>query len=131
MTRGNLNYYKIIKERLQLLDTQIKTPTVNPAISDGRVLVNSIIQHFKLLISNDCKYLIEDLQLVEVDEFGKIDKAKDKHRTHLLYCFIYLLNTFYKHLLKNPIFVQETNINPFDNENDNLPYYNPTNDTVS
>jgi hypothetical protein len=113
LTRGNLNYYKVIKENLGLLESQIKTPSINPAISDGRVLVNSILQHFNVTISPECTYLVDDLLLVEVDEYGKIDKAKDKHRTHLLDCFIYLLNTFHKHLLKTTIFegTNETNEN--------------------
>ncbi len=99
MTIGNLNYYKVIKEKLWLADSQIKTPSVNPAVSDSRVLLNSILQNFPLNIDPSCTYLIEDLKYVEVNDLNEIDKSKDKHRSHLLDCLRYLLSTHYSHLI--------------------------------
>lgn len=100
LTVGNINYYTVIMQKLGILPTQVKTPTINPAISDSQVLVNSIFQNFDIIISPECKYLIEDLKYVEVNEYGDIDKTKDKHRSHLLDCHRYTLSTFHSNLLK-------------------------------
>ena len=100
LTIGNINYYTVIKEKLRLLVQQIKTPTINPAISDSQVLTNSILQHHKVYFDSDMKYTIEDLMFVEVNENGDIDKAKNKHRSHLLDAVRYTFNTFFKHLIK-------------------------------
>lgn len=100
LTIGNIHYYTVIKEKLRLLSQQIKTPSVNPAISDSQVLTNSILQHHKVFFDVDMKYTIEDLMFVEVNEYGDIDKAKDKHRSHLLDAVRYMFQTFFKHLIK-------------------------------
>lgn len=97
---GNINYYTVIKQKLSLTDQQIKVPSVNPAVSDRRVLCNSILQNQDLIIDPSCKYLIEDLKYVEVNDKGDIDKTKDKHRAHLIDGFGYDLNTFHSNLLK-------------------------------
>ena len=101
LTRGDLNYYKVIKEELQLSTNQFKVPNFNPSIKNSRVLTNSILsKHLDLLIDSGCNYLIEDLQYVEVGETGDIDKTRDKHRTHLLDCFRYYLFTFHNDFVK-------------------------------
>jgi hypothetical protein len=100
LTTGNINYYTVIKEKLYLTDGQMNVPTINPAHSDSRVLCNSILSNFDLVIDKSCRFLIEDLTYVEVTPEGKIDKTKDKFRSHLLDCFLYTLNTFHSHLLK-------------------------------
>jgi hypothetical protein len=100
LTTGNINYYTVIKEKLYLTDGQMNIPTINPQHSDSRVLCNSILQNFNLIVDKSCRFLIEDLTYVEVTSEGKIDKAKDKFRGHLLDCFLYTLNTFHSNLLK-------------------------------
>jgi phage terminase large subunit len=101
MTRENLNYYKIIMQELQLGHGQMKVPSVNPIISNNRVLVNSIMERYpNLHFHHECKYLIDDCRYVEVNGYGDIDKTKDKHRTHLLDCLRYYLNTFHSGFLK-------------------------------
>jgi hypothetical protein len=100
LTRGNINYYSVIKKELNLVDTQMKQPAVNPAAQDTRVLMNSILQNGEINIDPSCEYLIEDMIYCEVDSEGDIDKTKDKHQTHLLDCVRYLLNTFHKTFLK-------------------------------
>ena len=99
LTSGNINYYTVIRQQLNITDGQVKTPNINPAIQDSRVLCNSILQNFPLFINPSCTFLIDDLKYVEIDEEGKIDKDKDKHRSHLLDTFRYLLNTFHSSLL--------------------------------
>ena len=97
LAQGNINYYSVIQQKLSLSDGQMMQPTVNPAVKDSRVLVNSILQNYPLFIDPSCVHLIEDLKYVEVKEdTNDIDKTKDKHRSHLLDTFRYLLNTFHK-----------------------------------
>ncbi len=108
LTTGNLNYYKVAKDLLQLTDQQIRVPSVNPAVRDSRVLCNSILQNQNIIFDPSCKFLIEDIKTVEVDENGDIDKKKDKHKTHLLDCWRYLLNSFHSHLLKMDLSEIET-----------------------
>jgi hypothetical protein len=107
LVRGRLNYYKVIKAQLGLLDTQLKVPTFNPAISDSRIVTNSILANFDLIIDPSCETLIEDIKFVEVkeSESGKgieIDKTKDKHKGHIFDGFRYYLHRFHSHLIKIP-----------------------------
>lgn len=101
MVRENLTYYKIIQSELGLADEQMKVPSVNPIISNNRVLVNSLLEKFpSFLIDKSCKYTIDDLLYCEVNRYGEIDKTKDKHMTHLLDSFRYYINTFHFAWLK-------------------------------
>lgn len=100
LTKGNINYYTVIKQELNLVDTQMKQPSINPAVADTRVLLNSMFQNGEIAIDASCKYLIDDLKYCEVDDSGDIDKTKDKHRTHLLDCLRYHVNTFHKSFIK-------------------------------
>jgi len=102
LVRGNLNYWKVIKSRLGLSDSQMKVPKSNPSVKDTRIITNSILTHFDLIIDPSCEFLIDDLRYCEVDENGDIDKDKDKHKTHLLDCLRYDLNTHFKHLIHIP-----------------------------
>lgn len=103
LVKGNLNYWKVIKDKFALNTNQMKVPSVNPAVKDTRVVCNSILQHFDLIIDPSCTFLIEDLMYVEVDEEdGDIDKKKDKHKTHLLDCFRYDLYNHFNHLIYQP-----------------------------
>ena len=100
LTIGNMNYYSVIKDKLFLGSGQLKVPTVNPAISDSQVLTNSILQNHTVYFDPSMKHTIDDLLYVEVTDTGDIDKAKDKHRSHLLDAVRYTFNTFHKHLLR-------------------------------
>lgn len=96
MTRGSKNFYKIIRAELQLPLTRFKIPGANPSVKNSRVLTNAILaKHPALLIDERCKFLIEDIQNVTVDEDGDIEKSKDAYRSHLLDCLRYYFNTFF------------------------------------
>jgi hypothetical protein len=59
LTVGNLNHYRIIKDKLFLSDHNLKMPKVNPAHSDSRVLCNSVLQNAKFYITKNCKKTIK------------------------------------------------------------------------
>lgn len=97
----NVNHLIIIKRILRLMDTQIKVSGANPSIRLTRILCNSLLQNFKVLISKEkCPFLIEDLTFVEVKDGDTIDKSTDKHRGHLLDNFRYTMHAFHRHLIK-------------------------------
>jgi hypothetical protein len=102
VSKGNINYYQIIKMKLNLTEQQMKTPTINPAISDTRVLLNSMLQNGDVKFHPDLHWTIRDMKYVEVDDNGDIkkDRSNDIRKSDLLDTVRYTLNTFYRHFLK-------------------------------
>jgi phage terminase large subunit len=97
LVKGGLNYYKVIRSELKLATRQFRVPTVNPTHKDSRVLCNSLLyRHPDYIIDGDgCPYLIEDMQYVEVNAQGEINKTKNKHQSHLLDCWRYYNNAWH------------------------------------
>lgn len=103
LSKGNLNYYSVIKYEMKLGEGQFKQGNVNPSIADTRVLLNSMLQNYNIVIDpENCKYLIRDLKYVEVDEKGDIkkDRSTETRKADLLDCMRYDLFTFHKHFIK-------------------------------
>ena len=103
ISRGNTNYYAVIKNSLGLVDNQLKNPAINPAVHDSRVLLNSMLSHFDISIDPKCEGLRKDLKYVEVDGEGNIlkDRKSSTRKADLLDCLRYLLNTHYPNYLKH------------------------------
>lgn len=103
LVKDDLDYYKVIKQELDLADTQMKVPSVNPVVKENRMLVNAAFK--KLDIAFDpvrAKDLIFDCQYVSVDDMGNIDKgdrSNPKKRADHLDHWRYYLNTFHKYVL--------------------------------
>jgi hypothetical protein len=104
LVKDNLNYYTVIKSKLNLSINQIKVHTINPSLEENRVLVNSILHTKKVTFDEiNCKGLIFDLEHAQVLPDGSLDKTDRKDPTKqldALDCFRYYLNTFHKHALK-------------------------------
>jgi hypothetical protein len=104
LVKDNINYYTVIKTKLELGPAQLKVPTINPSIEENRVLVNSILHHQKVALDPDsCKGLIFDLEHARVLPDGSLDKTDRKDPTKqldALDCFRYYLNTFFRWVLK-------------------------------
>lgn len=104
MVKDNLNYYTVIKNKLNLSTSQIKVHTVNPTLEENRVLVNSILHNIPVTLDEiNCKGLIFDLEHAQVLPDGSLDKTDRKDPTKqldALDCFRYYCNTFHKHVLK-------------------------------
>lgn len=103
MTKGHTNYYLIIKSELRLTNANFDVPTSNPSVKNTRVLLNTLFMREDVLIDDSCKYLIDDLHYVEVNEHGEVDKKKAEAdgMNHLLDCFRYLLFRYHQRYLKN------------------------------
>lgn len=82
LAQGNINHYDVIRQKLNLVDTQIKSPSVNPHVSDRQTLLNSILQNFTVIFDADnCPLTIRDMKYVEIKESGdikKIEMEKDR-----------------------------------------------------
>jgi phage terminase large subunit len=105
LVNDQLNYYKVIKQQLQLTDGQIKVPTINPSLVENRVVVNAVLQTRDIKIDNQhCAPLIYDLTYCEVDGNNKLikDRANDKRNTDALDTLRYLINNLYKNILRLP-----------------------------
>jgi hypothetical protein len=103
--KRDLNYYKVIKEVLRLGMGQFKLPGANPPIKNTRILCNSLLgRHKDYLFSDRVPYLVLDIEEVEVDEHGGIDKGKDKHQTHILDCWRYFNWSFLNKFLDLKIY---------------------------
>jgi len=103
LSKGNLNYYSVIKYEMGLGDGQFKQGNVNPSVADTRVLLNSMLQNYQVSIDPvNCPYLIKDLKYVEVDAHGDIkkDRSSETRKADLLDCMRYDLFTFHKDFIK-------------------------------
>lgn len=105
LVHDNLNYYKIIKQQLELTDGQIKVPTINPSLVENRVVVNAVLQTRDIKIDSQlCSPLIYDLTYCEVDADNKLikDRSNDKRNSDFLDDLRYLINLLYKNVLRTP-----------------------------
>lgn len=101
ISQGSSNYYQIIMRELDVPKNAFRVPSFNPSIRNSRVLLNSLLErHNDFQIDASCQWLINDLQLVQTDETGDIDKSKDKTITHLLDCLRYYLWSFHRDFVK-------------------------------
>lgn len=104
LVQDNINYYTVIKAKLNISTNQLRVATVNPSLQENRVLVNSILHHKKVILDEiKCKPLIFDLEHAQVLPDGALDKTDRKDPTKqldALDCFRYYLNTFHRHVLK-------------------------------
>lgn len=105
LVQDGINYYTVIKSKLGLAKGQMRVPTINPKVSENRVLVNVAFHSADIkadpVMARD---LIYDWQNVSVTETGDIDKGdrnNPKKRSDFLDCWRYYLNTFHKGLLKS------------------------------
>ena len=103
MTKGHTNYYLIIKSELRLSNANFDVPRSNPSVKNTRVLMNTLFMRTDFLIDDSCKYLIDDLHYVEVNEHGEVDKKKAEAdgMNHLLDCLRYYCYRYHQRYLKN------------------------------
>lgn len=104
LVQDNLNYYRVIKSKLNLGINQIKVPTVNPRIEENQVLVNSLLANYKVEIhETKASALHFDLANVSISADNKIEKSQRsdvKQQADALDTFRYFCNTFMAWFLK-------------------------------
>jgi hypothetical protein len=104
LVQDGINYYTVIKEKLNLSINQLKVPTVNPKVKENKVLVNAVFHKCDVALDPyKCQGLIFDCKNVAVNDVGEIDKGDRtnlKKRADHLDNWRYYLNTFHKGVLK-------------------------------
>lgn len=104
LVKDNINFYTVIKNKLNLSNTQLRVPSANPRIEENRVLVNSILHNKNVLIDPvRCKGLIFDLEHARVLPDGSLDKTDRNDPTKQLDAidtFRYYLGAMHKSVLK-------------------------------
>lgn len=111
ISKGNKNYYQVIKQELAIGTAQLRVPNANPSVRNTRVLVNSLLQkHGNWWINTQaCPHLTVDLNSVVVDENGDLDKSKDKRKSHLLDCYRYYCWTFHRDFINKSLYQYASN----------------------
>jgi len=100
LTVGNLNHYRIIRDKLELMDDNLRVPRQNLALSDSRVLCNSVLQNAKFYITKNCKKTIRDAQSAYVDASGELVKTQ-MEGLHHFDTLRYMLHCLYPDFIKN------------------------------
>jgi phage terminase large subunit len=80
LIQGNINHYIIIKDKFELLDSQIKVRTSNISHKNSRVLCASVMQNADFGVTENCKDVVADLIHTEVDDTGEIIKTVKQGR---------------------------------------------------
>lgn len=101
LTRGNLNHYRIIKDMLKLRDDDIKVPQQNLALSDSRVLCNSVLKNANVYVTKNCKQTIKDIEMAMVDSEGELIK-NTTFPCHKIDGFRYLIDLAFKDFIRKP-----------------------------
>lgn len=101
LTRGNLNHYRVIKDMLKLRDDDIRVPSQNLALSDSRVLCNSVLKNANFYITKNCKATIKDIDMAMVDSEGELIK-NTTFPCHKLDGFRYLIDLAFKDFIRKP-----------------------------
>jgi|ERR1035437_358222 hypothetical protein len=103
MVSDHMNYYKIIKQELNINMNQFKLPAANPHQKDNNVLVNALLNKYNVLIHPEKGAgLIYDMENVRMDRDKKIikdNRSNEAEKSDCLDCFRYFCNSFLKHFI--------------------------------
>lgn len=100
--KKGLTCWKVVRDKLNLKDSQIKVRSKNLALEDSKVLCNSILEHATVEIDESCKGVINDCIHAQVDENGKLIKDNDTAGNHHLDWLRYLLDANFPDFIDNP-----------------------------
>lgn len=104
LVKDNINYYTVIKAKLNLSSTQMKVPKVNPGLEDNQVLFNSVMANYPMIMDKEkCAPLIFDCQNVRMLPSGdilKADRNDPKQQADALDTARYWVNIFMWDFLK-------------------------------
>jgi hypothetical protein len=106
LSKDNMTYFKAIKEALRIPDSQMQIKGVNPRLEQNQVLVNAILEHYKVIIDPDkAAPLVFDCKFVRMDNEKKIikeDRNDPAQQADPLDTFRYYLNKFHSNFVKIP-----------------------------
>lgn len=102
--RGNINSYMVIKEELQLRDSDVKVKSKNPENKDARILCNSVLQHAEFYITKNCVEVIQDAVYTAIKTTNtKIEIIKtEQDGRHYCDNIKYVIDCFFPDFISNP-----------------------------
>jgi hypothetical protein len=104
MVKDNLNYFRIIKAELALMQSQMQQLASNPRIEENQVLVNAVLEHVKHDIDpNGAQPLIFDLEFAEMLPDGTLKKSDREDPTQQLDAcdtYRYFINKNFRHFYR-------------------------------
>lgn len=101
-TRGKTSYWKIIKNELNLRDSQLMVRNQNLGIIESRNICNVALTMLDIKIDPKCKELIEECKYAKVDEFGILIKDRKKNKNDFLDGFRYFIDVNWQDVLTKP-----------------------------
>lgn len=106
LTKGKIEYYKIIMAELRVGRNLVKVPRANPRLEANQILVNGILEHYKVQIDpTNAAPLIFDCKFVRMSNERKIikdDRSDPTQQADVLDTFRYYLNQFHSKFVKLP-----------------------------
>lgn len=104
LVENGIDYYTVIKTKLNLGAGQLKVPTINPPIKESQVLTNAVLAMCQVTIDPErCRGLVFDIENVRMLPDGTIEKRNREDPTQqadLLDTMRYLFSTFFRWVLK-------------------------------
>jgi hypothetical protein len=101
LVRGGLNHYKIVKQRLGILDRNFLLRKKNLSHLNSRILCNSVFQNANVRITRNCKNLIADCIYAGVDAEGELVKTADQG-LHFCDCIRYGIDAVFPDFVGKP-----------------------------
>lgn len=102
VVRGKTSYYRVIKANLQLSDGQFKLRGKNIGLIESKILCNSALQNYDVVLDPSLKETINDAKYSKVDDQGILIKDRDKHKNDHLDGFRYALDCEFPELTRKP-----------------------------
>lgn len=99
-TSGGMNDWRIIKQKLSLLDHQIKLRSANLPHAESRPLCNSVLQNAEFYITKNCEGLINDFRFANVDQNGHLIKDAN-NGLHFFDCGRYMIDANFPDFINN------------------------------
>ena len=93
---GEVTNYILIKKALRLRDYNLKVKQTNMLLKSSRILCNSILDKGNVVVTVNCKQVVTDLQIANVDGAGDLIKDSGLHK---LDCQRYLWEAWFPDFL--------------------------------
>jgi hypothetical protein len=89
---GETTNYMLIKKTLNLRDYNLKVSQTNMLLKSSRILCNSILDKAEVFVTENCKQVVTDCQIADVDIGGELIKDSGLHKFD---CFRYILEKWF------------------------------------
>lgn len=99
-TMSNISNFGVIKQSLDLAKTQMQYSASNPRLKDSRMLVNTILEKYPLIVDEEkCKPIIDDCERCKANSDGTIiknNRADESQQADTLDTFRYYIHRYFR-----------------------------------